>query len=92
MHWVWLVGSAWALLPWMFWAVYQHHKPDHADVFWLPAMPLVFLSFIPLLAAYGGDTSHDNWFPVGWVLVCSVFNLIAYPLTLLLIRFWSNKP
>ncbi len=63
----------WALLPWIFWCVYEIHKPGHADPFWLPVMPLVFVSFIPMLLVQ--RDANPNWFPLGWVIGCSLFNL-----------------
>jgi len=33
--WLWIFPALWAISPWLFWFVYQFHKPDHADPFWL---------------------------------------------------------
>lgn len=70
-----LIGALiWALLPWLFWCVCQVHKPDHADPFWLPAMPIVLASFIPMLISH---YEGPDWFPIGWVIASSVFNLVV---------------
>ena len=88
--WPLIASGAWALLPWLLWAVYQFHKPDHADPFWLPAMPLVFASFIPMLLNYG-DTPAGNWFPIVWVLGSSVFNLAAGLLLSFIVSLFSTQ-
>lgn len=62
------------LVPWVLWAIYQFHKPDHADVFWLPAMPLSFIFLLPMWLIHGGG--GPNWFPVDWVALSSAFNLV----------------
>lgn len=65
------IAIIWALMPWLFAAVYLVHKPGHADPFWLPAMPFAFASFIPMLLS-GADTTG---FPLKWVILSSLFNL-----------------
>jgi len=88
--WALIISSAWALLPWLLWAVYQFHKPDHADLFWMSAIPLVFISFIPMLLS-GGGTQTGDWFPIAWVFGCSVFNLAAGLLLSFVIRVFSKR-
>jgi hypothetical protein len=80
-----IVVVIWAVMPWALWFVYQFHKPDHADAFWLPAMPLVFLSFVPMLLKHS-VTGSESWFPIGWVVGSSAFNLAVGILFAFLVR------
>jgi hypothetical protein len=84
--WLSFVPMTWALLPWLFWCVFQFHKPDHADPFWLPAIPFIYVSFIPMML-FGHDSDNPNWFPLGWVAGSSVFNLAAGALLSVIIWF-----
>ena len=69
-----LIGvAAWALLPWFFALVYSFHPFDHADPFWLPALPWVIVSFLPMEMF----APHAHGFPLPWVAASSVFNLAA---------------
>ena len=87
-----VISSAWALDPWLLWAVYQFHKPGgHADPFWGLAIPLVFVSFIPMFLKYGGRAgAGGDWFPIAWVFGCSIFNLAAGLLLSFVIRAFST--
>jgi hypothetical protein len=88
--WSLIISSAWALLPWLLWAVFQFHKPDHASLFWMLAMPFVFISFILMLLIHG-DTYTADWFPMAWVFGCSVFNL-AFGLSLSFVIRVLDRP
>lgn len=72
----------------VFFCVFQFHKADHADPFWLPAMPFVYGSFIPMML-FGNSADNPNWFPLGWVIGSSVFNLAIGTLVSALI--WSKS-
>ena len=85
-----IVAVIWAVMPWALWFVYQFHKPDHADPFWLLAMPLVFLSFIPMLLKHS-DTGSGGWFPVGWVIVSSAFNFAVGTLLAIFVRLFRKQ-
>lgn len=71
MYWGVMCAAIWAFMPWFFSAVYDVHKFDHADPFWLGAAPVVLASFIPMWFSH----SRVIGFPLGWVIVSSVFNL-----------------
>ena len=88
--WLLLIPAIWGALPWVFWCVYHFHKPDHADPLWLPAMPFVFVSFIPMLL-FGNGTQNPDWFPLGWVAGSSVFNLAAGGLLFLFVSVYRSQ-
>jgi ACR3 family arsenite efflux pump ArsB len=72
----WILIGLWVISPWLFWTVYQFHSPDHADVFWTAAMPLVIVSCQPMLLSHSA-TEGAVLFPTGMVAWCSIFNLVA---------------
>ena len=74
MRWLKILPVLWALLPWFFWCVYQFHKLDHADPFWLVAIPFVFVSYIPAMV-FGSGAGSADWFALGPVIISSIFNL-----------------
>jgi hypothetical protein len=80
--WLLIIAVVWAAMPWLCWFVFQFHKPDHADVFWLPAMPLVIISFIPMLVSHPDTVG----FPVGWVIGSSVFNFMVVALVMFFVK------
>jgi hypothetical protein len=65
--------------------VYQFHKPDQADVFWLTAMPFTVVSWLPLLLSHSA-TEGATLFPEGTVALCSIFNLVAGVLILSVVK------
>ena len=75
----------WALSPWLVWAVYQFHKPDHADAFWTASIPFVIFSCLPLVLSQA-SWDGTNWFPTGMVAVCSIFNVAAGILILAVVK------
>lgn len=87
--WLLIVTGTWALLPWLLWLVYQFHKPDHADVFWLLALPFTFISFLPMFLSQGGDA--PMWFPMGWVIGSSAFNLVLGTAFFLAVSLLTKK-
>jgi hypothetical protein len=87
-----IAALIWALLPWGFCAAYTLHKPHHADAFWLPAIPLVFVSFIPILIpAILGFYDSDTEFSLGMVIGSSIFNLMAGLFIAYLVRGFGRK-
>jgi hypothetical protein len=63
------VGVLWALVPWYFY--YGFHRLDHAD----PAIAVVFISFLPMMAALGSHHRMTELFPLSWVAISSAFDL-----------------
>src|SRR5258706_9926737 len=80
--WLLIVAVVWAAMPWLFWSVYQFHNPDHADVFWLPAMPFVILSFVPMLVS----RPETVGFPMGWVIGSLAFNFVVVALVMFFVK------
>jgi hypothetical protein len=84
------ITTFWALMPWLLWAVYQFHPPDHADPFWLLMIPFAFASFIPMILR-SNDSGDTSWFPLGWVVASSLFNLLVGGLILLVVKVVRTK-
>jgi len=89
-RWLLILALTWAALPWVFWGVYQFHSPDHADAFWLPAMPFILISFIPMWVGHG--TADPNWFPLAWVIGSSIFNLTVGALLVIIVSGMRRQP
>ena len=60
-----------AALPWLFWAINLFHPPDHADVFWMVGMPLVFVTCSPIFVL---PTPPDAFLPFWQIVISSALD------------------
>jgi hypothetical protein len=65
------------------WYISRLYKPDHADPFWLPVMPVVLLSLLPSLVL---PDAPGVFIPLSHAAVSSVFNLTVGLLIALVLR------